>query len=183
MDRSSPALSSSLPHLIDVAVDLTALDARFRNDASGPSACDLRLLGLQVSALRTQVLLTCGRLGLSERTMFAVDGIKLPAGASKQRCGTHAELTHRANRLDKAAAKVVALHQAQDEHGATLDNQRQAPFVALVAPRLARSDLSRPVMPHPSSGMSLPLFEGCTSVVPAMPPQPYFSSRHCVICC
>jgi hypothetical protein len=71
--------------------------------------------------------MTCDRLGLIGRTMFAIDGVKLPANASKDRSGTHAELAHRADRLDKAAAKIVALHQAQDEHGgAGLDSQRQA---------------------------------------------------------
>jgi Transposase DDE domain len=59
--------------------------------------------------------------------MFAIDGVKLPANASKEKSGTHAELAHHADRLDKAAARIVALHQAQDEHGgAGLDVQRQA---------------------------------------------------------
>ena len=52
--------------------------------------------------------------------------MKLPSNASKERSGTHAELAHRADRLDKAAAKIVALHQAQDEHGTVnSDTQRQ----------------------------------------------------------
>ena len=87
----------------------------------------VRELGPQIGALFTQVLMTCDRLGLIGRTMFAIDGVKLPANASKERSGTHAELAHRADRLDKAAAKIVALHQAQDEHGGPpLDAQRQA---------------------------------------------------------
>lgn len=86
----------------------------------------VRELGPQISALFTQVLLTCDRLGLVGKTMFAIDGVKLPCNASKERSGTHAELAHRAERLDKAAAKIVALHQAQDEHGDPLDSQRQA---------------------------------------------------------
>jgi len=86
----------------------------------------VRELGAQVSALFTQVLLTCDRLGLIGKAMFAIDGVKLPANASKERSGTHAELAHRADRLDKAAAKIVALHQAQDERGGLdLDAQRQ----------------------------------------------------------
>jgi hypothetical protein len=53
-------------------------------------------------------------------------GIKLPANASKERSGTHAELAHRAQRLEKAAARILALHQAQDEQGvASSDEQRQ----------------------------------------------------------
>ena len=166
----------ALAHLVDEELDLTALDAKFRNDDTGASAYDpramlkivllgysrglitsrkieqacehnvlfmalsgdarpsythiakfVRELGPQVSALFAQVLMTCDRLGLIGRTMFAIDGVKLPANASKERSGTHAELAHRADRLDKAAARIVALHQAQDEHGgAGLDSQRQA---------------------------------------------------------
>jgi Transposase DDE domain len=85
----------------------------------------VRELGPQIGALFTQVLMTCDRLGLIGRTMFAIDGVKLPVNASKEKSGTHAELAHRADRLDKAAAKIVALHQAQDEHGEPLDGQRQ----------------------------------------------------------
>jgi transposase len=166
----------ALQHLVDEELDLTALDAKFRNDATGASAYDPRVmlkivllaysrglitsrkieqacehnvlfmalsgdarpsythiakfvreLGPNIQALFAQVLMTCDRLGLIGRTMFAIDGVKLPANASKERSGTHAELAHRAARLDKAAAKIVALHQAQDEHGGPpLDAQRQA---------------------------------------------------------
>ena len=166
----------ALQHLVDEELDLSALDAKFRNDATGASAYDPRVmlkivllaysrglvtsrkieraceqnvlfmavsgdarpsythiarfvreLGPQIGALFTQVLMTCDRLGLIGRTMFAIDGVKLPANASKERGGTHAELAHRAERLDKAAAKIVALHQAQDEHGGpALGAQRQA---------------------------------------------------------
>ena len=70
--------------------------------------------------------MVCDRLGLIGKTMFAIDGVKLPANASKERSGTHAKLAHRADRLEKAAAKMVALHQAQDEHGGPdVDAQRR----------------------------------------------------------
>ena len=86
----------------------------------------VRELGPEVQALFAQVLMTCDRLGLIGKTMFAIDGVKLPANASKERSGTHAELAHRADRLEKAAAKIMALHQAQDEQGApSIDLQRQ----------------------------------------------------------
>lgn len=171
----------ALQHLADEELDLRALDAKFRNDATGASAYDPRVmlkivllaysrglitsrkieqacennvlfmaisgdarpsythiakfvreLGPQIGALFTQVLMTCDRLGLIGHTMFAIDGVKLPCNASKERSGTHGELAHRAARLDKAAAKIVALHQAQDEHGGQpLDAQRQARIDAL----------------------------------------------------
>lgn len=156
----------ALDHLVDHELDLCALDARFRNDATGATAYDPRVmlkivllaysrglissrriesacehnvlfmalsgdahpsfthiarfvreLGSDIQDLFTQVLMTCDRLGLIGRQMFAIDGVKLPGNASKERSGTHADLMHRAERLDKAAAKIIAAHQAQDEHG------------------------------------------------------------------
>ena len=165
----------ALDHLVDHELDLSALDAKFRNDEVGASAYDPRVmlkivlqaysrglissrkieqacvhnvlfialsgdsqpsythiakfvreLGADIQPLFSQVLQTCDRIGLIGRTMFAIDGVKLPANASKERSGTHAELAHRADRLDKAAAKIIAAHQAQDEHGhIDLDAQRQ----------------------------------------------------------
>ena len=87
----------------------------------------VRELGTDISALFAQVLVTLDRMGLIGRHMFAIDGVKLPSNASKERSGTHAELAHRAERLDKAAAKLVDLHRAQDEGGAFhFDAQRQS---------------------------------------------------------
>jgi transposase len=93
----------------------------------------VRELSEQIKPLFTQVLLTCDRLGLIGRQMFAIDGVKLPANASKERSGTHAELLHRAARLDKAANRIVSLHQSQDAQGGdqALDAQRQERIEAL----------------------------------------------------
>ncbi|TAH10886.1 MAG: hypothetical protein EAZ11_11095 [Curvibacter sp.] len=90
-------------------------------------------LSTQIKPLFSQVLLTCDAQGLIGRDMFAIDGVKLPSNASKERSGTHAELRHRADRLDKAADKILALHQAQDKAGATeaLEPKRQAQMEAL----------------------------------------------------
>jgi transposase len=156
----------ALDHLIDHELDLSALDARFRNDECGASAYDPRVmlkivllaysrglissrrieqacaqnvlfmavsgdsqpsythiakfvreLGEQIALLFTQVLLTCDRQGLIGRQMFAIDGVKLPSNASKERSGTHAELRHRADRLDKAARKMIELHRSRDDAG------------------------------------------------------------------
>lgn len=168
----------ALDHLVDRELDLSALDAKFRNDEVGASAYDPRVMlkivllaysrGLvssrsiahacvhhvqfmaisgdsqpsythiakfvrelkeQIQPLFTQVLLTCDRMGLIGRQMFAIDGVKLPCNASKERSGTHEELAHRAARLDKAADKILALHQAQDagsDSPLALDAKRQA---------------------------------------------------------
>lgn len=172
----------ALDHLIDHELDLSALDARFRNDETGASAYDPRVmlkivllaysrglissrrieaaclhnvqfialsgdsqpsythiakfvreLGDEVQGLFTQVLLTCDRLGLIGREMFAIDGVKLPCNASKERSGTHAELAHRADRLDKAARKIIEAHQRQDASGEDggLDGRRAQRVAAL----------------------------------------------------
>jgi transposase len=88
-------------------------------------------LSNQIKPLFSQVLMTCDAQGLIGRKMFAIDGVKLPSNASnasKERSGTHEELRHRADRLDKAADKILTLHQAQDKAGAQepLESKRQA---------------------------------------------------------
>jgi len=90
-------------------------------------------LGGQIKPLFSQVLMTCDAQGLIGRDMFAIDGVKLPSNASKERSGTHEELRHRAERLDKAAGKLVELHQAQDSQTAqpTPDTKRLARIEAL----------------------------------------------------
>jgi transposase len=125
----------ALDHLVDHELDLSALDARFRNDDTGASAYDPRVMlkivllaysrGLITSRrieqacrqnvvfiavsgdsqpgyshiakfvrelgdqpLFTQVLITCDRQGLIGGQMFAIDGVKLPSNARKERSGT-----------------------------------------------------------------------------------------------
>ncbi len=87
----------------------------------------------QIKPLFSQVLMICDAQGLIGREMFAIDGVKLPSNASKERSGTHEELRHRADRLDKAANKILALHQAQDKQGLeeALEPKRQARIDAL----------------------------------------------------
>jgi transposase/IS5 family transposase len=172
----------ALNHLIDHELDLSELDARFRNDEVGASAYDPRVMlkivllaysqGLvssrtieqtcqrnvqfiaisgdsqpshahiakfvvslseQIKPLFSQVLMICDAQGLIGRDMFAIDGVKLPSNASKERSGTHEELRHRAKRLDLAADKIMAAHLAQDKHGAgeSQDRKRQARIDAL----------------------------------------------------
>ena len=53
-------------------------------------------LSEQIKPLFSQALMTCDAQGLIGRDMFAIDGVKLPSIASKERSGTHAELRHRA---------------------------------------------------------------------------------------
>ena len=90
-------------------------------------------LSAQIKPLFSQVLMTCDAQGLIGRDMFAIDGVKLPSNASKERSGTHEELRHRARRLDQAVDKILALHQAQDKQSSdeSLEPKRQARIDAL----------------------------------------------------
>lgn len=172
----------ALDYLVDHELDLSSMDARFKNDEVGASAYDPRVmlkivllaysrgiissrsieracqrnvqfiaisadsqpshahiarfvsnLGEQIKPLFAQVLITCDAQGLIGGDMFAIDGVKLPSNASKERSGTLDELRHRADRLDKAAAKIIALHQSQDNatQEEPLDAKRQARIEAL----------------------------------------------------
>jgi transposase len=172
----------ALDYLVDNELDLSAMDARFKNDEVGASAYDPRVmlkivllaysqglissrsieracqrnvqfiaisgdsqpshahvarfvstLGEQIKPLFAQVLITCDAQGLIGGDLFAIDGVKLPSNASKERSGTLDELSHRARRLDKAAAKIIALHQSEDNatREEPLDSKRQARIEAL----------------------------------------------------
>ena len=46
--------------------------------------------------------------------MFAIDGVKRPSNASKQRSGTRADFARQATTLEAAAATMLARHRAND---------------------------------------------------------------------
>ncbi|MEO8630843.1 MAG: IS1182 family transposase [Betaproteobacteria bacterium] len=77
----------------------------------------VRELAEEVSAIFTQVLLVCDARGLIGRQMFAIDGVKLPWNASKERSGTHAELAHQAQRMERAVSTMLKAHRSGDESG------------------------------------------------------------------
>ncbi len=88
---------------------------------SGDSAPNFTTLAAFVSEmgdlaarLFAQVLTVCDRQGLIGRQMFAIDGVKLPSNASKAKSGTRADFARQAEKMEKAAAKMLAQHQATD---------------------------------------------------------------------
>ena len=70
--------------------------------------------GELITKLFTQVLLICDRQGLIGKEMFAIDGVKLPSNASKEKSGTRADFLRQAERMEKAAAKIIDKHQQAD---------------------------------------------------------------------
>lgn len=71
-------------------------------------------LSAPIATVFAGVLAVCDRQGLIGRTMFAIDGVKLPSNASKHRSGTRAEFAAQATKLEAAARTMLARHRAED---------------------------------------------------------------------
>jgi transposase/C4-type Zn-finger protein len=67
-----------------------------------------------ITDLFSQVVLMCDQLGLIGKEMFAIDGCKLPSNASKEWSGTHAELTKKRQKIDRAVRRMLQRHREQD---------------------------------------------------------------------
>ena len=67
-----------------------------------------------IKAVFGQVLAVLDTEGLIGRTMFAIDGVKLPSNASKHRSGTRAEFLAQAQKMERAAQAMLDRHQAND---------------------------------------------------------------------
>jgi transposase len=78
----------------------------------------------QVAGVFTDVLMYASELNLIGQDTFAIDGCKLPSNASKQWSGTLKDLRHKQKKLEAAAQKIVARHQAQDVQ------EKRSPVVA-----------------------------------------------------
>jgi transposase len=76
----------------------------------------IRHLGDQISDIFTEVILICDRQGLIGRDMFAIDGLKLSSNASKARSGTHAELAHQADAIERRVKQMIKMHRQLDKH-------------------------------------------------------------------
>jgi transposase len=71
-------------------------------------------LGEDIAHVFAAVVAICDRQGLIGREMFAIDGVKLPSNASKQRSGTRADYARQATRLEAATTAMVQRHRAAD---------------------------------------------------------------------
>ena len=56
--------------------------------------------------------------------MFAIDGVKLPSTASKERSGSFAELAHEASRMVRAVKRMLTTHQSRDAADTDEDDVR-----------------------------------------------------------
>jgi len=60
------------------------------------------------------ILLVCEKEGLLGGTCFSLDGLKLPANASKGMGGTFAELNHKKEKLEEKIKNLIKKHQRSD---------------------------------------------------------------------
>ena len=72
-------------------------------------------LGEDIAHVFAAVVAICDQQGLIGREMFAIDGVKLPSNASKQRSGTRAEFERQAAKLEAAMGTLLKRHRAADE--------------------------------------------------------------------
>lgn len=79
----------------------------------------------QIAALFQQVLLTCGKMGLLGKEMFAIDGCKMPSNASKEWSGTRQNLRKKADKIDRAVRFLLKRHREEDSREVSEPAQRQ----------------------------------------------------------
>ena len=233
----------ALHHLVDDELDLTALDAKFRNDATGASAYDPRVMLKIVLLAYSRGLITSRKIEAACEHNVAVHGrqrrrppelhphrqvrartrprdpgpvhpgaddLRPPGPDRAQPCSPSTASScrptparsaaarmpswrHRAERLEQAAAKIVALHQAQDEHGGSRPGcpapgpHRRAAQRGASHPRVhrhaapsestARARNSRPTSPTPTA----PRWPPARASSRAMRRRPRWTAQHQVI--
>lgn len=72
-------------------------------------------LGDETAKLFAHILWLCDRQGLIGRSMFAIDGVKLPSNASKGKSGKRADFLRQAEKLEVAAQAMLARHRQKDD--------------------------------------------------------------------
>jgi transposase len=71
----------------------------------------------QIDELFTDVLLYCNQVGLIGKTMFAIDGCKMPSNASTEWSGTRKSFKKKKEKMHKAVAYILNKHRKTDSDG------------------------------------------------------------------
>ncbi|HJV74904.1 MAG TPA: transposase [Noviherbaspirillum sp.] len=74
-------------------------------------------MGEEITPLFLEVLLICDEMHLIGKEMFAIDGCKMPANASREWSGTTQELAKKAQKMERALRCMIARHQYEDVRG------------------------------------------------------------------
>jgi len=102
-------------------VTFMAISCGLRPDHSTLAAFVDKLQG-RIEVIFSEVLLVCHEEGLLSGTHLSLDGLKLPANASREWSGTFQELRLKAAKLQRKLSEKLAEHRRQDR----LDKQRAA---------------------------------------------------------
>jgi hypothetical protein len=81
-------------------------------------------LGDEVARLFAQVLVVCDRQKLIGRALFAIDGVKLPSNASKEKSGTRADFERQAAKMEAAVKAMMERQVAADALPTEADEAR-----------------------------------------------------------
>ena len=95
-------------------------------------------LGDEVAKLFAQVLVVCDRQGLIGRDLFAIDGVKLPSNASKEKSGTRADFERQAAKMEAAVKTMMERQTAADTAPAEADELRATRTRECLASEAAR---------------------------------------------
>ncbi len=79
-----------------------------------------------IQPLFTEILMVCDQQGLIGKDMFAIDGCKMPSNASKEHSGTHAEMTKKQKKIDRAVRRMLSKHREEDQSPQENDHTRRA---------------------------------------------------------
>lgn len=71
-------------------------------------------LGDEAARIFARVLMICDWQGLIGRELFAIDGVRLPANASKARSGNRADFMREADKMEVAVKRIMASHATAD---------------------------------------------------------------------
>jgi transposase len=82
------------------------------------------LMQEEIIKIFRNILLICEKERLLGGTSFSLDGLKLPANASKDMSGTFTELTHKKKKLEEKIKKLIKRHQRTDHK----DNQGEGRY-------------------------------------------------------
>jgi transposase len=105
-------------------------------------------LAEDIARVFTQILYLCDRQGLIGREMFAIDGVKLPSNASKQKSGTRADFEHQAAKLEAAARVMLERHRAADSQPVEAD-LRQKEILRITRLQTDAAQLRQWLAAHP----------------------------------
>lgn len=78
-----------------------------------------------IQNLFLEILMVCGQAGLIGQEMFAIDGCKLPSNASKDWSGTHADLSSKQRKIDRAVRRMLKKHRDEDDKQIACPDIRQ----------------------------------------------------------